>query len=81
MKNRNINKVAVVAGTMAIGFGVKHLINSVWRKRTGKEEAVNPADSNIKLTEALGWTLSISVLTGVLNTLYSRGVHKLNEGS
>ena len=54
-------KVISAVAAMAAAFVARKVVTFVWTKATGKEPPTHPEDPQVKLTEALGW----SMLTGV----------------
>ncbi len=70
--------LATVASVGA-AIAARNTASALWRKRTGNEPPINPADPDTDWNEAVTWTLVIGAVVGVARLLAQRGAAKIWE--
>jgi hypothetical protein len=68
-----------VATLAAVGAAIaaRNATSAVWRKRTGHDPPMNPADPDTSWGEAVAWTLVTGALVGVARLVARRGAASL----
>lgn len=57
----------------------RHATAAMWKKRTGHEPPMNPADPDTDWSEAIAWTLATGALAGVARLVARRGAARVWE--
>lgn len=66
------NALAMLASVGA-AVAVRNAASALWKKRTGHEPPINPADPDTDWREAIAWTLVTGALVGVARLVARRG--------
>jgi len=68
-----------LATLVSIGAAVaaRNATSALWRKRTGHEPPINPADPDTDWGEAIAWTLATGALVGVARLVARRGAARV----
>ena len=74
MKNKTVQKILFTMGSLAVGAATKSLVSFIWTRVRGNEPPSNPAHSDVKMSEALGWTLSLALVASLAKTFYRKKV-------
>jgi hypothetical protein len=65
-------KVISAVAAMAAAFVARKVITLAWTKATGKEPPTDPADPQVALREALGWSMLAGVTVEAARLLATR---------
>src|ERR1700722_10012469 len=65
-------KIISAVAAMAAAFVARKVITLVWTKATGKEPPTHPEDPQVRLGEALSWSMLTGVTTEAARLLAAR---------
>lgn len=74
MNKRNKQQALLTLGSLVVGAATKSLISFIWKKVKGANPPANPAHSEVKMGEALSWTITLAVVTGLVRTFYRKKI-------
>ena len=62
-------------GLLSVGaaFAARNAAATVWKRRTGHEPPVEPADPATDMREAVAWTATVALLVGLARLAAHRG--------
>lgn len=72
-------KALATLASVGAAVAARNATSAVWKKRTGQEPPMNPADPDIDWREAIAWTLLTGALAGVARLVARRGAAKVWE--
>jgi Protein of unknown function (DUF4235) len=72
-KKADLNsKIVSGIAAMIAAFLARKVVTLAWTKATGKEPPAHPEDPDVKLSEALGWSMLTGVIVGAAKLLATR---------
>lgn len=74
MKKKNKQQILVTLGSLIVGVGTKSLVSYLWTKMRGNKPPDNPAHSDVRMGEALSWTITLAIVTGLVRTFYRKKI-------
>ncbi len=72
-------KALATLASVGAAVAARNATSAVWKKRTGHEPPINPADPDTDWGEAIAWTLATGALVGAARLVARRGAAKVWE--
>ena len=72
-------KALATLASVGAAVAARNATTAVWKKRTGHEPPMNPADPDTDWGEAVAWTLVTGALAGVARLVARRGAARAWE--
>ncbi len=76
----NTKKLIASAATLMAGVGIRFLTRKLWTKVNGTPPPENPAKPDVKMGEAIAWTLSVAVLSGLAKLFMKKKFEEETSG-
>jgi hypothetical protein len=73
MKQKQKN-ILFTVGSLAVGLATKSLVKFLWTKARGNPPPLNPAHAGVSMIEAIGWAVTLAVVTGLTRTFYRKKI-------
>lgn len=70
-------KAVTALASVGAAITARKAATSLWRKRTGEDPPLNPADPQTGWGQALAWTAATGLLAGVARMVARRGAAEL----